>query len=291
MTDIESVSLRLFRFDPETDEAPRYESYSVPYKPYMRVLDVLTHVYDELEVPLGHRWYCGTKKCGECAVTVNGQPMLGCWEPALPEMTIEPLTNFPILRDLAVDAAPYERVIMSLKPYLERPSHNEFPQRLPHAEMAAANRLYKCIECNVCTAAVPISGFDAKGIDWAGYAGPAAFVRFARFALDPRDETARRPLAERGGLGEFPLFAALDGVCPQGIDIVREALLPVREKVLGLDGAAPDETPASTAFVMARSWSAFVRLSDEHRLSLEAAGTLLPAAVPGIEAAYRLAED
>jgi succinate dehydrogenase/fumarate reductase iron-sulfur protein len=290
MTEFDQVSLRLFRFDPDTDEVPRYESYTVPNKPYMRVLDILTHVYDELEVPLAHRWYCGTKKCGECAVNVNGQPMLGCWEPALKEMTVEPLTNFPILRDLVVDTGPYEQVIMGLKPYLERPNHHEFPQRIGNAEMAAANRLYKCIECNVCTAAAPVKGLTGDGIDWEGYAGPAALVRFARFALDPRDETERRPLAERGGLADFPLYAALDGVCPQGIDIVRDALLPAREKILGLGGGAPDAAAASTAFVMAPGWSAFVRLTDDARRALEEAGTLVPAAIPDIVVAYSLAE-
>jgi len=94
MTAIQNVSLRLFRFDPASDAGPRYETYSVPGAPHMRVLDALNHVYDEIGVPLAYRWYCGTKKCGECAVTVNGRPMLGCWEPASPEMTVEPLTNF-----------------------------------------------------------------------------------------------------------------------------------------------------------------------------------------------------
>ncbi len=291
MTAKNDVKLRLFRYDPSTGEAPRHETFSVPRKPYMRVLDVLNHVYDELEVGLAYRWYCGTKKCGECAVTVNGEPMLACWEPAVEEMTIEPLANFPIVRDLVVDPAPYERVIMALKPYLERASHPAFPENIGQAEMAQVNRLYKCIECNVCTAAVPVKGFTSEGIDRQGYAGPAALVKFARFVLDPRDETDRKDLAARSGLGQFPLFGVLQDVCPQGIDIVRDALVSARHKLLGLDEADIDGTATTTVFVMARRWSAFLRLTEDRKSELEETGVIRPETIPHLAEAYRLVED
>src|SRR5262245_27776630 len=102
MAEQQTFSLRLFRYDPSTDEIPHYEQYRIPYREHMRVLDALNYVYEELGGGFAYRWYCGTKKCGECAVTVNGKPMLGCWEPAIGEITCEPLTNFPIVRDLVV---------------------------------------------------------------------------------------------------------------------------------------------------------------------------------------------
>ena len=73
MTAPSEVTLRLFRFEPGVDEAPRYEVHSVPYSEHMRVLDVLNYVYEEMGGKLAYRWYCGTKKCGECAITVNGK--------------------------------------------------------------------------------------------------------------------------------------------------------------------------------------------------------------------------
>ena len=291
MLAIDEVKLRLFQYDPSADEVPRYEDFTIPYKPYMRIVDVLNYVYDELEVGLAHRWYCGVKRCGECAVTVNGEPVLGCWEPAVENMTVEPLANFPIIRDLVVDTAPYERVIMSLQPYLERAHHPEFPEKISHAKMALVNALYKCIECNVCSAAIPVKGVTAEGIDWEGYAGPAALVKFARFALDPRDETDRKHLAVRSGLGQFPLFAALDDVCPQGIDIVQEALVPARRKLLGLDEATIDAPATTTAFVVARRWSAFLRLADDRKSELKETGVIRSETIPGLSEAYRLVES
>jgi succinate dehydrogenase/fumarate reductase iron-sulfur protein len=291
MTAPDRVKLRVFRFDPSVDAAPRYEHCEMPYRPQMRVLDALTYVYDELDVPLAHRWFCGTKKCGECAVTVNGWPQLGCWEPALPEMTIEPLANFPIIRDLAVDTAPYERVIVGLRPYLQRKRQPAFPEVLSEAEMDTSNRLFKCIECKLCSGAVPVAGIGAEGVDWDGHAGPAALVRFARFSLDPRDETERQVLAERAGLGTMPLYAELESICPQGIDILRDALVPARRKLLNLDDDTPQAIAATTIFVRARNWSGFVRLAESRRQELERVGHLAAEELSGFGTAYRLTID
>ena len=288
MTTADTIKLRLFRFDPTRDETPAYEEHLIPRTPRMRVLDALNHVYEKSDVDLGYRWYCGTKKCGECALTVNGRPMLSCWEPAVDEMTCEPLTNFPVIRDLVVDTAPYEQVIMKLKPLMTRHTPPVFPEKIGHAEMDLTNRLSKCIECNVCTAVIPVKTISTEGIDWDGYAGTAALVRFARFALDPRDETDRKTLAETGGLGELPLLPVLNDICPQGIDIVNDALIPARQKLLGADDDSDTIQPMSTAFVMGEKWSAFVKLTDSHKRTLCATGALDPITIAGIKESYQL---
>lgn len=291
MTANGEINVRLFRYDPTSGEPPRYDAFRVPRRPLMRVLDVLTHIYDTTEdSSLAHRWYCGTKKCGECALTVNGTPMLGCWEPAADDMTLAPLANFPILRDLAVDTAPYERMLVGeLKTTFHRAKHPHFPERISQTAMRAANHLIKCIECNVCTAAVPAK-VGAAGIDWSGAAGPAAFVRFARFALDPRDDLDRKPLAAKAGLDGYPLYPALRKICPQGIDVVADALVPAQEALFGRIGAAPAEVKTSTPLIVAPSWSAFVRLTDESKRALQAAGRLQARAYPGIDEAYAVVE-
>ena len=89
----DTIRVRLRRFDPTRDEAPYFEDFQVPWSRLMRVLDVLNHIVEDQEEDLGHRWYCGTKKCGTCAVRVNGREVLACWEPAAPVMEIEPLRH------------------------------------------------------------------------------------------------------------------------------------------------------------------------------------------------------
>jgi succinate dehydrogenase/fumarate reductase iron-sulfur protein len=280
------ISVRIFRFDPAADATPRYETHSVPRTPGMRVLDALNHLYDTAGEPIAHRWYCGTKKCGECAVTVNGKPVLACWEAAEDGMTCEPLANVPIIRDVAVDTAGMEARIVALNPELVRKNPPPFPERLDPKAMEPSNRLAKCIECHVCSAVVPAKGLGAEGLELPGRAGAAGLVRFARFVVDPRDEGDRRATAERAGMGEIPAEPVLSSICPQGIDILGEAMEPVRTKLLGAKGSAPAE-PSSVAFVKSRAWSAFVRLTDAAKSALTANGTLKKMDVPDLPEAYR----
>jgi fumarate reductase (CoM/CoB) subunit B len=292
MTESTSIKVRLFRYDPSTDERPRYEIFTVPRKSDMRILDALNYIYNlEERGAVAYRWYCGTKKCGECGITVNGRAMLGCWEPATAEMTLEPLANFPIIRDLVVDTEPYEKLLLRLKPVLHRSDPPRFPETLPHSTMLEAQRLLKCIECNVCTAAVPVKGIGRAGVDWEGYTGSAALVRFARFVLDPRDQLDRKPLALDAGLRDFPLFETLQTICPQGIDIVGDALIPAQERLFGSSTSVPQADNGATAFFMAKSWSAFVRLTNKSRQALQDSGAIELMVLPEFGEAYRLKES
>lgn len=291
MTQKGEIKVRLFRYDPGSGEAPRYEGVSVPRRPDMRILDVLNHIYDRDEQSsLAYRWFCGTKKCGECGLMVNGKPMLGCWEPALDEMTLEPLANLPIIRDLVVDTEPYERMLLDLQPIVRRSHPPDFPEKLPHSQMRGAHELLKCIECNVCTATAPVARLGKAGVDWTGYSGPAALVRFARFVLDPRDELDRKPLALKAGLRDFPLYDSLRKICPQGIDIVDDALIPAQKKLFGSSSEVPKTVDLTAPLVVAKSWSAFVRLTRERKQQLVADGTLQARNFPEITEAYSLVE-
>ena len=284
------IACRIFRFDPSSAEEPTYEEYLVPRTPNMRVLDVLNWIY-ERKSSFGYRWYCGTKKCGECAIMVNGIPILGCWEPAPDGMICEPLSNFPIIRDLVVDTAPYEATIMKLQPLLRRSARPRFPEKLSHATMVRAHRLSKCIECNVCTAAVPANDIDSEGIQWEGYSGPAALVRFARFVLDPRDEMDRSHLGASAGLKDFPLFSGLGTICPQGIDIINDALIPAYIQLFGAETRTTTELHSTTPFIMAQKWNAFVRLTDHQKTILLQNRKIEAVNVPGVKEAYKFVES
>src|SRR3972149_9821738 len=93
---VETVRARIYRFDPSHDSEPHFDTYEVPFTKWMRVLDVLDYVAEELGEDLSYRWFCGVKKCGVCGVRMNGRAVLACWEPAVAEMTIEPLVHTPL---------------------------------------------------------------------------------------------------------------------------------------------------------------------------------------------------
>src|SRR5690242_3930683 len=63
---------------------PDFDRFEVPYQKWMRVLDVLNYVNENLAGDVAYRWFCGSKMCGTCAVRMNGREVLACWEAAEP---------------------------------------------------------------------------------------------------------------------------------------------------------------------------------------------------------------
>lgn len=220
------ISVKIFRFDPSKDEAPYYESYQVPYVKWMRVLDVLIYISEDLSVEYAHRWFCGVKKCGTCAVRVNGRETLSCWEPAQREMIVEPLRHLPIVRDLIVDREPYEKKVMELKPYLVRgKAYPGLPEYITDREMRRASPALDCINCMACFSACPV--LDLNGDT--GFAGPAPLVQLAQVALDPRDGLDRVGIIEE----QAEVFACVscyrcEEVCPADIPIVSSVIEPLK---------------------------------------------------------------
>ena len=219
---VRSVKVKVFRFDPSREARPRYESYEVPYEKDMRVLDALDYLADHIGVGIGYRWFCGVKKCGLCGVCVNGKPLLACWEPALPEMVIEPMPNFPVIRDLVVDRTHFESMTLRMNPVLIRkePYKGPFPEPLTHKQMIDPYKLISCIECYVCTASCPV--FEDAGHQ--SFAGPASLVQLARVALNPLDGADRVSLALKADVYACVSCYNCSHVCPVGIDVVGDAI-------------------------------------------------------------------
>ena len=222
----DTVRVRLQRFDPSRDEAPYMESYEVPYTKLMRVLDVLNYIAEDLEEDLAYRWYCGVKKCGTCAVRVNGREVLSCWEAAEPDMVIEPLRHAPVIRDTVVDREPYEERIKRMTPWLERATpYPGFPERLSHRDMGGVVHALNCLSCMCCLSACPVLDLG----DETDFAGPAILVQFAQQALDPRDSMDRGRIAlEEGSIFDCVSCYRCEEACPVGIPIVSAIIEPLK---------------------------------------------------------------
>jgi succinate dehydrogenase / fumarate reductase iron-sulfur subunit len=102
MIEEDLAAVKLFRWDPEIDSKPRYGEFRVPYKGYT-VANVLSYIYENLDSSFAFRWACGKGFCRCCVVSVNGEPVLSCMEPASKNMTIEPHPKFRVIKDLVID--------------------------------------------------------------------------------------------------------------------------------------------------------------------------------------------
>src|SRR6266498_1464225 len=119
------ITIRATRYDPDKDQAPRLQSYDIPfYDESMVVLDALNYIKSNLDGSLSYRWSCRMGICGSCGMMVNGQPKLTCatfLADYLPgPVKVEPLVNFPVVRDLVVEMGDFMRKLPEIKPWIIR---------------------------------------------------------------------------------------------------------------------------------------------------------------------------
>lgn len=100
------VKVKIFRYNPDTDIAPTYRTYEVPWDKVGNVLQLLKQIYEQMDRTLAFRYYaCGYRFCNTCMMTINGKGTLACFTKVKPEdeLTLEPMKGYPIIRDLVVD--------------------------------------------------------------------------------------------------------------------------------------------------------------------------------------------
>lgn len=197
--------------------------------PKMTVLDALEYITEVIGADIAYRSSCGTGRCGTCGVLVNGKPVLACMHPIKEEeITIEPLPNFPVLRDLVVDRSNQHEIVKKVKPFLVRKRPYNFtlgfsPDNVKNEELRLAER-FTCVHCMVCVATCPIiPGFK----DWLG---PRSFALTCRFTYDPRDDEDRiKDVHDQ--LWYCASCNACNNLCPYELDI-RGGINDLRSKVV-----------------------------------------------------------
>lgn len=194
-TDIK-LRAEIRRYDPAVDAAPRYETFDVAGQDNWRVLDVIRSIYENQAGDLAYQFACRVGRCGTCAVKVNGVPVLACQERCKPEMKIEPLTPFPVLRDLVVDRSEIEA---------RYGEHAFAPQRTtdyaggpePIAPALAEDLCHmgSCLACMVCVSGCP-------AVEERAFDGPAFMLKLRHMAKHPADSGNRLAQAIDAGMLE-----------------------------------------------------------------------------------------
>ena len=226
------VRIRVLRFDADDAKKSGFEDFVVPYDTSMRVLDALNYIAEHFATDLAYRWLCGSKMCGTCAIRMNGREVLACWESVEPDMTIEPLRNLPVIRDLVVDRRPYEERVAKFEPWLERTTeYSGFPEPLSHKDMKNASKALDCISCMSCFSACPVVGLG----NLTDFAGPAPLVQLAQTALDVRNDPGKVSRAlELAGIFNCVSCYKCEEVCPAKIPIVTQIIEPLKAKTAAL---------------------------------------------------------
>ena len=232
--------LRVFRWGPGMRE--RLQKYWVRARQGMTVLDALVEVQRGSDPTLAFRYACRVGMCGSCGMVINGRERWACRTllSKLPRgpVTVRPLYNFPLIRDLVVDMAPIKDKMLAMRGGLRaRPRATEdggFAQIGPDTrERRAVDSGIECIGCGMCVSACTMVGHDAR------FPGPAALNRVFTLQRDSRDGAH----AERGtALLSEDVLARCHGqanctdVCPMEISPTDSILALRRRAVVRLFG-------------------------------------------------------
>jgi len=215
------VVFRVKRYRPESGSKPTYREYRIPYRDDMVVLDGLNYIKDHVDPTLTYRWSCRMGICGSCGANVNGQPRLTCGtyirDVHRGAVTIDPLANFPILKDLVVDFDDFLEKLASVTPYIVREESGDLTKEFVQypEDVEAYRQQSLCINCMLCYAACPVFGASPE------FVGPAASALALRYIRDTRDEGADQRLARlntKSGVWECTFVGECSVVCPKNVD-------------------------------------------------------------------------
>ncbi|MDQ3986184.1 MAG: succinate dehydrogenase iron-sulfur subunit [Actinomycetota bacterium] len=218
------VKLKILRFNPETDDAPHFETYEIEAQPMDRLLDCLHKVKWEEDSSLALRRSCAHGICGSDAMVINGVNMLACKvliKDLKQPIRVEPIRGLPLVKDLIVDMEPFFAGYRAVKPWLITDPDEKEPERerlQTPEERERFDDTTKCILCAACTTSCPIYWTDQA------YVGPAAIVNAHRFIFDSRDAGARERLevlSQRGGVFKCRTVFNCTAACPRGIKVTK----------------------------------------------------------------------
>ena len=216
------ITLQVARYRPEQESEATFQEYEVPCPKEWVILDGLNHIKDRLDGTLSYRWSCRMGICGSCGMTVNGEPKLTCatflsdYGPG--PVRVEPLRNFPVIRDLVVEIGDFMRKLASVKPWIVRAEEkplSEGEYRQTPQQMSEYQQFSMCINCMLCYSACPVYGLDPHFI------GPAAVALAQRYNLDSRDQGTEERLdilSHHEGIWGCTFVGECTHVCPKNVD-------------------------------------------------------------------------
>jgi succinate dehydrogenase / fumarate reductase, iron-sulfur subunit len=212
------------------------QDYDVEVESGEVVLDAIHRVQATQAGDLAVRWNCKAGKCGSCSAEVNGRPRLMCmtrlsdYDPS-ETIKVTPLRTFPVIRDLVTDVSYNYQKAQEL-PYAELPPRDaDGKRRMMQEDVERSQEFRKCIECFLCqdTCHVVRDHEDNKP----SFAGPRLLIRYAELDMHPLDTVDRRRVTrEQAGLGYCNITKCCTEVCPEGIHITDNAIIPMKERVV-----------------------------------------------------------
>lgn len=217
------------------------EDFAVEVNEGEVVLDIIHRIQATQAPDLAVRWNCKAGKCGSCSAEINGRPRLMCmtrmsvFEPE-ETITVSPLRAFPVVRDLVTDVGYNYAKAREVPAFVPPAGLGPGEYRMFQEDVDRSQEFRKCIECFLCQDVCHVvrDHEDNKR----AYAGPRFLMRVAELDMHPLDAAAdagldrKRAAQDEHGLGFCNITKCCTEVCPEGIRITDNALIPLKERAV-----------------------------------------------------------
>jgi succinate dehydrogenase / fumarate reductase iron-sulfur subunit len=267
------AKFRVKRFNPEKQAEPYYEEFDYDIPEGATLLDCLNHIKWNMDGTLTYRMSCRSAICGSCGMKGNGHALLACQKQAAhllkdgsDTITIEPLGNMPVIKDLVTDFQQFWDKIEQVKPYLqnkEKPPELERTQS-PH-QFKKIDDATTCIMCGACYSDCNVLEVDKN------FLGPAALAKAQRFVGDSRDQDTRdriKELSKPGGMWDCTHCGECVERCPKPA----EPFYRIKELMaVGLKEGVTNNVGARHALSFVKSVKHSGRL-NENKIPVESMG-------------------
>jgi succinate dehydrogenase / fumarate reductase iron-sulfur subunit len=213
-----------------------FTDYDVEVNEGEVVLDVVHRMQSTVAPDLAVRWNCKAAKCGACSAEINGKPGLLCMTrmSTLPQdstVTITPMRTFPVIRDLVTDVSFNYQKAREVRAFVPPADLAPGEYRMQQVDVERSQEFRKCIECFLCQDVCHVLRDHEDNKE--SFAGPRFFLRYAELDMHPLDTHDRRELAQgAAGLGMCNITKCCTEVCPEGIKITDNGIIPLKERVV-----------------------------------------------------------
>lgn len=149
------------------DAKAYYEEFAIPYRPRMNVVSCLMEIRKNPVTTQGKKttpvvWesVCLEEVCGACSMIINGIPRQACSaliDNLKQPITLEPLSKFPLVRDLKVDRSKLFDALKRVHAWIDIDGVFDLGPgpRMPERRRRWAYELSKCMTCGCCYEACP----------------------------------------------------------------------------------------------------------------------------------------
>jgi succinate dehydrogenase / fumarate reductase iron-sulfur subunit len=208
-----------------------WEEFTLPYRPGMNVISGLMDIAanpttseGKATTPVTYDSNCLEEVCGSCAMIINGRVRMAC--SALVDkleqpIRLEPMSKFPVIRDLAVDRNVIFENLKAVKAWVPIDGTYDLGAgpRMTARDQEEAYPISRCMSCCCCMEACP------QFNETTGFVGAATIAQVRLFNTHPTGQALKRERLEAlmgdGGIQECGYAQNCVEVCPKDIPLTR----------------------------------------------------------------------